>query len=270
MPVRSRSVALGGTAANIARVASRAGLSTALVCRVGSDFPAPFWEALEGEGIDLSAVERVRGAGSPTCYIVEDGAQGQMTLIDQGPMEDARAAAVPTGLLRRARWVHLTTGDPRFQLRVAAAARAQGVPVTADPAQEVHYRWGRRDLARLLSHSELLFGNHHELDAAAALLDLHGPERLVERVPLVVMTLGARGAVAWSRAQTVKVRAVASRVPPRVTGAGDAFRGGFYGPWLGGAPLRDCLGAGARAAARWLRTSPPLVLAAGSGGPLRR
>lgn len=253
MPVRSSVTVLGGTAANIARVGREEGLATALVCRVGEDFPPPFWRALHDRGIDMRGVERVAGARSPTCYILEDGAQGQMTLIDQGAMGHAAAAPLPQGLLRRCRWVHLTTGDPTFQLRMARAARARAIPVAADPAQEIHYRWKAPQLARLLSMAEILFGNSHELARAAQLLGVSGPPELVDRVPLVVMTRGARGAVSWSRRGRMAIPAAGRLDPRRVTGAGDAFRGGFYGGWLRGVELRGCLQAGVRAASRWLR-----------------
>jgi sugar/nucleoside kinase (ribokinase family) len=193
---------------------------------------------------------------SPTCFIVEDGRGDQMTLIDQGPMGSAAHAPVPTTLLRTTAWVHLTTGDPDYILRVKDAAKAVGCHVSVDPAQEIHYRWGRKDLERLIRGAEVFFGNESEARRAVELLHLEGISGLTEHVPLAIITRGPKGAVAYSREGVVRVPSMAKGRPGRVTGAGDAFRGGFYAGWLGGERLSRCLEMACSEAARWIRTVP--------------
>jgi sugar/nucleoside kinase (ribokinase family) len=149
-------------------------------------------------------------------------------------------------------WVHLTTGDPDFQLRLLAAAHTRAVRAAADPAQEVHYRWDRGRLKQLVSGVEMLFGNRSEIARIVNLLGVRRPETLLERVPLIVRTEGAGGATAFSRGGTIHVPSVRPRTVRSVVGAGDSFRGGYYAAWFEGEELRDCLSAGARAAARWM------------------
>lgn len=263
VPISRQEQRLGGTAANIARVAAGYGVRVGLVSRVGADFPAPFLRQLRDEHLDLSCFEVVSGAFSPCAYIVEDGRGGQVTLMDQGPMGDERNAPLPTSLLEPTGWVHLTTGDPRFQLKVARAARSRGSRLAADPAQEIHYRWTGPALKELLTASELLFGNRAEIQQALKLLRLRRPSALLDLVPLVVVTTGSAGAFALTRHGRVEVPAVPAAGAGRVTGAGDAFRGGFYSAWFVGEPLRACLVAGTRAAAAWLRAGgePPHFIA---------
>jgi len=253
VPVLGARDRLGGTAANIALAASHWGVRTGLSSRVGEEFPETFEHELARAGIDTRGLVRVRGERSPTCFVVEDGRGGQLTLIDQGAMGDARRAPVPQALLRRTRWVHLATGDPAYQLRLLAAARKLGRPVAVDPAQEIHYRWGARPLRVLLEGAEILFGNVAELRRAAELLGVSGVDRLTDIVPLVIETRGPRGAVAHSRAgPPIERPAVRPRRVRQVTGAGDAFRGGFYAGWFAGQPLDRCLSAGLRSAGAWV------------------
>ena len=254
VPLEGFRTELGGTAATIARAASRWGVRVGLLSRVGEDFPTDFEERLARAGIELSGVEHVRGAHSSACYIIEDGKGAQMTLIHQGPMGAAANAPVPRALLRSSSWVHLTTGDPKFQLRVAAVARSERSHVAADPAQEVHYLWNGPGLKRLLAFSEILFGNTSEIDRAEELLGVGSRRELLERVPLIVETQGAGGATAYTRAGTVRAPARRPRRLKQITGAGDAFRGGFYAGWFSGQPLPHCLAAGTRSAAWWMET----------------
>ncbi len=257
VPVEAHRVALGGTATTIARVASRFGVATGLVARIGDGFPRPFLRTLRASSIDLRGLVTVRSAPTPTCYILEDEDGGQRTLIDQGPMGDGTPARLPGRWLSEYSWLHATTGPPDFQLALARAARRAGLKVAADPAQEIHYRWDRDRFARLLKESELLWGNRSEIEHALALLGAKRPEELLARVPLVVRTEGPDGATAFSRAATVHVPSPRARHVESVVGAGDAFRGGFYAGWFAGEPLVRCLTAGARAASRWTERPDP-------------
>lgn len=257
VPLLRRETRLGGTAANIARAASKLGIRAGLWSRVGPDFPPRFREQMRREGVDLSGVEAVAGANSPACFIVESAGDQQVTLIDQGPMGSDPGTPIPVDLVRRASWIHLTTGDPHYQLRVLAVAREQGKRVAADPAQEIYYRWSRRQLRSLLQGSEILFANRHELAKICALLHVRSARDLLPTVPLIIETRGAAGAVAWTRTGSFRSAAVRSVRVAQVTGAGDAFRGGFYAGWITGLPVQKCLESGARAAARWRETGDP-------------
>ncbi len=252
VPVVGGRVELGGTATNQALVAARLGVRTGLIARIGAGFPEEFRRRLRRASIDLRGVTRVPHRATPTCYIVEDRRGGQRTLIDQGAMAEDPRARLPGAWLGEYAWLHLTTGDPGFQLRLAARAHAAGLRIAADPAQEVFYRWSARELRRLLGWSEILFGNRAELDHAARLLGRRATDELLELVPLVVRTEGDAGAVAYSRQAIERAPAARPRRARSLVGAGDAFRGGFYASWLAGAPLRGCLVGGNRAAARWI------------------
>lgn len=245
VPVLSRRTSLGGTAANIARWSARLGRRVGLASFVGFDLPPTFLPRLRKDGVGTADVRVRPGQFSPVCWIFEDGRGGQMTVIDQGAMGATAEEPLPIRSIQKCRIVHATTGDPAYQLRLAEAAREAGRLVACDPAQEVHYRWNRKDLARMLRSSEILFGNEAEIARACRILRASSPTALLASVPLVVMTQGARGARAYSRAGTVKVPPARVQHFHRVTGAGDAFRAGFYQGWFTGGPLEDCLAWGA-------------------------
>ncbi len=266
VPITTQRTELGGTATNLARVAAHWGVSVGLISRIGDDFPAAFERRLREENVGLTGVERVAGAHCSACYIVEDGRGSQMTFIDQGPMGDARSAPLPGAVISGVDWVHLGTGDPEYLGRIADAARGAGAHLAADPAQEIHYRWDGSRLRRLLDRCELFFGNRSEVDRAIALLKLRDRKGLLELVPTIVETRGAAGAVAHTRLGTVTVRAHVPKRVRQVTGAGDAFRGGFYAGWFAGQPMRGCLVAGTRAAAAWMQGDHAIGVVGGPKG----
>jgi adenosine kinase len=253
VPVIARRSELGGTATNIALTATRYGVVCGLVARVGAGFPPEFRARLTSGRIDLRGFETLPRRHTPTCYIIEDGAGGQRTLIDQGAMANGAPRRFRVGpWIADYSWLHLTTGPPDALLTLQRTARNAGLHVAADPGQETHYLWDGPHLRRMLGGAEVLWGNRSEIAKAASLLRVRSPEALLEYVPLVVRTEGPKGATAFSRAGAVHVRAARPRKVRTSVGAGDAFRGGFYAAWFSGQRLPECLGAGERAATRWL------------------
>lgn len=252
VPVLGSRLELGGTATNIVWSASRLGVATGLLARVGDGFPDPYVTQLRRAGIDVRGLERVKGEPTPTCTIIEDHGGSQRTLIDQGVMGSLEAASLPLRWLGEYAWVHLTTADPAYQLRLQRAAKARGLKVAADPAQEIHYRWDRGSFRALIRNSEILFGNRSEIGRALEFVGASRPDGLLEWVPLVVRTEGRFGATAFSRAGALHVPAAHHERIRTLVGAGDAFRGGFYAAWFAGQPLSSCLTAGTRSSARWI------------------
>ncbi|MHB8352122.1 MAG: carbohydrate kinase family protein [Thermoplasmata archaeon] len=269
VPLRTLRSELGGTAATIARVAARSGVRTGLLSRVGTDFPDEFVAMLRRDGVDLAGLERVPGTRSPACFIAEDGRGHQIAFMHPGPMGDLRGAEVPEPLLGSARWLHLTTGDPRYQLALKRTARRHGVRIAVDPAQEIHYRWSAPLVEELLQGAEMLFGNESEIRKIQTLLGEARPADLLDRIPVVIMTRGARGVRAWTRVGDEVVPAPRLRGPHSVTGAGDAFRGGFYGAFFRGQPLAEALRAGTRSAVGWIRPGVPSGSSAPTARPFR-
>jgi sugar/nucleoside kinase (ribokinase family) len=256
VPVLRQRVVLGGTAGSIARAAARFGVRTGLIARIGEGFPTSFRQTLEREGIDLRGLVDLPRWPTPTAYILQDARHRQRTLMEQGAMADGipdRSSRRPW--LREYAWLHLTTGPPDLQLDLLEAARRDGIRVSADPAQEVHYRWDRDRLRRLVDGSEILFGNRGEIARIVQMLGLTRVERLVDRVPLVIQTEGKAGVTAFTRTGSVHVPSRRPRHLHTVVGAGDCFRGGFYASWFRGEPLPQCLRRGADAAVRKLESA---------------
>jgi ribokinase len=77
---------------------------------------------------------------------------------------------------------------------------------------------------------------------------------LAARVPEVVVTLGAAGALWTDGLRVARVDAAAERDPLDTTGAGDAFAAGFLMARLSGAATEAALQAGCRLAAVAVQT----------------
>ncbi len=230
----------GGTGGNIARAAARLGVRTALASFVGEDFPPEYRKALARDGVDVRDLRVVKGAGTPTAWIFGDRRGNQMAVVDQGPRRDARRFDVLRRTVEASEVVHIGTGRPEYYAKVIALAARLGKRVAFDPSQEIHYVYDAAAFRRLLPRAEIFFGNESEMRRALAYTRRRRPADLLEFVRTVVMTRGAKG----SAILTAEGREDIPAVPPRrvadVTGAGDAYRAGFYAGLSRGLDLRRC------------------------------
>lgn len=111
-------------------------------------------------------------------------------------------------------------------LRHTATAHRLGVPVAADPSQQLA-RLDRDQARQLVDGARLLFTNEYE---AALLLERTGwsEQDLLGQVGTWITTLGADGvSLARSGEPRLYVPAVPTDEIADPTGAGDAFRAGF-------------------------------------------
>ncbi len=240
----------GGKGANQAVAAARLGARVRMVGRVGADaYGAELKRGLEAEGIeaaDVAAIEAPTGVAlisvsedGQNAIIVSPGANARLRPEDLNPTQFANAKVVVLQLETPLETVR----------RAAVLGREAGARVllNAAPAQELP--------ADLLRKLDVLVVNEFEAARVAGSDEPESMEEalalareLAQRVPVVVITLGARGLV-WAGAEgegylpAFEVQAVDT------TAAGDAFVGGLAAALAAGEPFAAALKYGSAAGA---------------------
>ncbi|MFT3860005.1 PfkB family carbohydrate kinase [Micropruina sp.] len=222
-----------GGIANLAVALARLGLRTGLIAGFGDDGYGEWCrQVLTGqEGIDTSMSPSFDNWHTPvTVSMAYAGDRAMVTHGHDAPLctsrllrADATARAVIAEL----------DGDPWWQ-----PLRAAGALVFADVGWDGTGAWDPCILDRLAG-CHCFMPNHRE---AMAYTRTRTPEealeRLADRVPCAVVTLGAEGAIAvdgttgeWARVPALPVRAIDP------TGAGDCFGAALVAGTLAGWPL---------------------------------
>ncbi|MGW9449318.1 carbohydrate kinase family protein [Streptomyces sp. NPDC055632] len=247
----------GGAGANAACWAVRSGGGEVrLLGRVGTDAADWHERALRTAGVRPLLV-RDAEAATATVIALVDAAAERTFLTDSGAALRLSPADWSPGLLDGVGRLHLSGylffADPSRETagRALRDAAGAGVPVSVDPASAGFLTaLGTDRFLAAVAGAEVLLPNADE----ARLLTGHAePERaaaeLSRRFPLVVVTLGAAGAlVAEGGAVTARVAAPPVR-PVDSTGAGDAFTGAFLAARLAGADPAKAAEAGCGAGA---------------------
>lgn len=256
--VRSIRITVGSSSAIFACGAARLELRVAFYGVVGDDpFGRFMLDALAERGVDVSACRIDRGRPTGASVILTSG-HDRAILTAVGTIGAMDVDAIPAALLDRVRHIHSgcfylqETSRPRLP-GFLAKARERGITTSFDTNWDPSGAWDG-GVAAMLRAADIFFPNAAEarriarcddVEEAARRLAQTGARDRANGGPLVVVKLGAEGALAC-RAEGPVVRVPAFPVQPvDTTGAGDSFNAGFLRAWLNGADLVDALRWGA-------------------------
>ncbi len=233
------SVAAGGEVASSMVGLSRLGLKTAYAGRFGDDSAGEIGiSSLSAEGIDTTYAEIIKEAHTQVAFILVHDSSGERTVLWH---RDTRLAysvdEAPVEAAIRGRVLHLTPHDVRACIKMAVAAKAAGVIVSADidnVFDGIEELLPFVDVCLVSSEfSQKMFGNTKRQSALRQLSSLFG-------CPITGLTLGEGGSLIFCDAQFIETPAF--EVPggcTDTTGAGDAFRAGFLFGMLAGRSVEE-------------------------------
>ncbi len=132
--------------------------------------------------------------------------------------------------------------------------KSRGLTISLDTNDDPDDRW-EGNLKQVLQYVDVFLPNEREACKAAGTEDLEAAIRkLSEAVPLLVVKLGRKGAIA-QRAQERFTSPAQVVEPVDTVGAGDSFDAGFLSEYVKGADIPKCLARGNLAGA--LSTTRP-------------
>ncbi|MBZ9712588.1 carbohydrate kinase family protein [Deinococcus multiflagellatus] len=234
----------GGSAANLAVWAQRAGYPARFVGKIGRDrFGELATAELRAEGVDAHLTLSAQHPTGVILGLIDRRGQRAM-LTGQGADWELLPEEVPTSALAGAAHLHLTAWslfrDPpqAAALHAAALARAGGATLSLDPGSfQMIQGMGRDNFLQVLSGVpfDILFPNDDEARAMSGCLDREDAMtwfRTQFPHALIVMKLDDEGVLIEGPEQPrVQVPATEDRAID-ATGAGDAFGGAFLAGWL--------------------------------------
>lgn len=229
----------GGAAANVAVVAANLGLSSALVSAVGEDFlGSDYQKKLENMSVNIKEMIVIEDEKTPTAFVITDHGNDQISFFYWGAAAYFKESKIPFKTIKNVRAVHLATGDPGFNSRCGEKAYEFGKLISFDPGQDLHM-YSPDDLKDVLKISDILFGNHHEIERIMGMLKIDIKELQELGPKIIVKTMGKNGSIIYAD-RKIKIGAKLIETPLDPTGAGDSYRAGFLRAYLTGESLEFC------------------------------
>jgi len=241
---------------NLAALGSRVGFQS----RIGDDQLGQIaLERLQQGGVDISRVRRVPGEITTGLTVILHHAAWRNILTYSGTIAETSWQDLDLNYLADSRHFHFSSYYLQRALRPRVGElfqlfKSKGLTISLDTNDDPDDRWegGLRDVLRYV---DVFLPNEREACKVAGTEDLEEAVRkLAELVPLVVVKLGRKGAMAQRGTERFVVP-TQEIVAVDAVGAGDSFDAGFLHQYVRGADLPTCLASGNKAGA--LSTTRP-------------
>jgi adenosine kinase len=224
----------GGVAANIAYTMRLLGAAPIILATVGEDF-GDYRRWLEEQGLSTEQIIEIPDELTATFFASFDLEQNQIANFYAGAMGQARAYTLASRNLTGASMVLISPNDPVAMLNYAQECKLHGIPYAYDPSQQIA-RLSGEDLQASVPGAAYLLCNEYELAMVQSKTgwSLDDVRRQVE---VLVLTLGKKGSVIYCGAEAIPVPTAQLARIDDPTGAGDAYRGGFFAARMAGLSL---------------------------------
>jgi sugar/nucleoside kinase (ribokinase family) len=211
--------------ATAAATCARLGLRARYIGSFGDDVLGHLSrQSLLDEGVDLTAARMISGAANQFAVIIVDARSGERTVLwDRDPLLALDPTLLPVEAIASGRMLIVDCNQTAASAQAARHARAAGIPTVADIERV------RPGIADLLQNIDAIIMAE---TFPAALTGHEEQGRALQHIardfnaPLVCVTLGAEGSLAWCQGREIRTRGFAIDCVDS-TGAGDAFRGAF-------------------------------------------
>lgn len=237
---------LGSSSAIFAHNLSVLGSRVGMVSKIGSDaFGKMALKWLSGARVDVARVRQETGSTATGLTVILAQRAGRFILTYPGTIFELRYEHLDLDYVFSARHLHVASYFLQRGLRPRVAdlfreARSKGLTTSLDTNDDPDGVWGD-DVRDVLCHVDIFFPNEREAQAIAQTGDLkRAVAWLSERVGIVAVKLGSRGAIARRGTKEWRVAPVPVKAVDAV-GAGDSFDAGFIHRFLQGADVEQCL-----------------------------
>jgi sugar/nucleoside kinase (ribokinase family) len=249
----------GGSAANTLAGMAALGAQCAFIGQVADDqLGAVFAHDIRAVGIDFDTPPRSEEPPTARCliFVTPDGERtmntflGASQFLPPAALDDETIASAAILYLEGYLW---DPEEPRSAMRRAIdVARGAGRKVAFTASESFVIERHGDDFRALIDEGkiDILFVNEHELATLTGEGDFEtGVSAVSSKVPVLVATRSAKGAIAVANGERAQVAAEPIDKVVDTTGAGDLFAAGFLTGHARGESLERCLTMGAVCAA---------------------
>jgi sugar/nucleoside kinase (ribokinase family) len=244
---------LGSSSAIVAHNLAALGSRVGFVSWIGEDSMGDIaLQRLAASGADVKQVVRKSGTQTGLTVILQHGSWRNI-LTYPGTIFDLKLEHIDTEYISSSRHFHFSSYYLQRGLRphvpdLFRGLKQQGLTISLDPNDDPEDEW-KNDIEAALQHVDIFLPNAREAKKIARTENIEDAvSRLAAIVPLVIVKIGAEGALAQrGRERFVSPATRIEIVDP--VGAGDSFDAGFLHKFLRGGDLHSALAAGNATAA---------------------
>jgi len=226
----------GGTAGNIAYNMNMLAGQPLVLAPLGTD-GKDYLDYLTDLKIKTDYVSLSKDKLSASAHITTDKDDNQITAFYNGAANEAIDLSIKdvSGDIKLAL---ISPARKDAMVKHAKECQEKQIPFCFDPGQQMTALTAQ-DLMAAIGQAKFYIGNDYEIKMTAEKTGW-GVKELLNHVEVVITTLGDKGSIITTSDQVIEVKACPAESVEDPTGAGDAYRAGFFTSYVQGHGLKTC------------------------------
>jgi adenosine kinase len=226
----------GGTAGNIAYNLNLLKADPIVLGIVGKDGDE-YLNFFTKVGMSTEYITKDENILTSSAYITTDEADNQITAFFPGP--SAKTGDIAGELKNKVAIALISPTDKQVMIKHAKQCRELNIPFVFDPGQQMTAFSGS-ELQEMIAGAEFVIGNDYEMHLLREKTGWDNAKILINAKNLIT-TLGEKGSlITTSTGEEIMISPCAPLNTNDPTGAGDAYRAGFFAGFEKGFSLKVC------------------------------
>ena len=226
----------GGTAGNIAYTMKLLEQEPLMLSALGKD-ASEYMAHFEKNNLSTKYIIKDKDQFTSSAHITTDKADNQLTAFYNGPLERSLEQNIKD-IEEKVNLVIVSPTQKEVMIKHLKEAHELGLETVFDPGQQIT-AFSEIELKKMIGQADFLTGNDYEIKLISKKTGW-SLEEILKYVKVLVITLGSRGSIIRAGDETVEVGICSPQSVDDPTGAGDAYRAGFFSGYVSGYDFKKC------------------------------
>lgn len=231
----------GGCAGNIAYTMKLLGSEPLILAPLGSD-AREYQEHFQKYGISTQYMPVIDNSLTSSAHITTDKDDNQIIAYHNGVADKATELSV-SQVQEKVDLALITPTKKEAMIKHAKECYEKKIPFVFDPSHQLT-AFTAQELMMIIGQAKFYIANDYEMKLTQEKTGWDMKE-LLNHVEVVITTLGERGSIISTKEGNIEVGVCPAESVEDPTGAGDAYRAGFFSAYAQGHDLKTCGQAGA-------------------------
>ena len=235
----------GGVAANIAFSMKMLGAEPLILSALGKD-GKDYLKYLEDHGISTKYIKKDKEKLTASAYITTDADDNQITAFFNGPLDLGKEINIKE--IKDIKLALISPNHRDVMIKHLKECAEQEIKAVFDPGQQMT-AFSSIELKKMISQAYFVIGNDYEIKLLQEKTGWDAKE-ILKNTKVLITTLGGRGSVvSTAEGEIIEIGTCPVKSCDDPTGAGDAYRAGFFTGYELGMDWKTCGQMGATSAA---------------------
>lgn len=226
----------GGTAGNIAYTMKLLGAGPIILAPLGADAD-DYLAHLQKQKINTSYIPISKEKLTSSAHITTDKEDNQITAFYSGSGDEAEQLSVHD-VKEEIKVAIIAPTKKAAMIRHSKECYEKDIPICFDPGQQIT-TFTSQELMMMLGQATFLIANDYEMKLLQQKTGWDTSE-LLNHTPTIITTLGEHGSMITTKNGIEEIKPCPAASVDDPTGAGDAYRAGFFSAYAKGNDLKTC------------------------------